>query len=237
MTTPSISSITLLLVLLNAFFVAAEFAIVKIRPTRLEQLVRTGDARARLALDISHHLDAYLSTTQLGVTLASLGLGWIGEPSIARVVEPLFAALGPWAVPGAHVVGVVVAFVAITALHTIVGELAPKSFAIQRTEEMTLWAGAARWWISYHMAWPIIRTPQRAGANRFVKIFGIALREEGGDPPHLGRSCACSSPRSPRRPRSRARAACWCASSICAGARRATWRRCAATWPVDARPA
>src|SRR5262245_31186766 len=90
--------ITLLLVLLNAFFVAAEFAIVKIRPTRLEQLQRTGDSRARLALAISHRLDAYLSATQLGVTLASLGLGWIGEPAIAHSLQPVFAKLGPWAV-------------------------------------------------------------------------------------------------------------------------------------------
>src|SRR5271155_611876 len=107
MTTLLYFALTLLLVLLNAFFVASEFAIVKIRPTRLEQLVRTGDARARRALDISHHLDAYLSTTQLGVTLASLGLGWMGEPAIARMVEPLFAMLGAWAAGAAHVVGVV----------------------------------------------------------------------------------------------------------------------------------
>src|SRR5580658_9751259 len=120
MTTLLYVLLTLLLVLLNAFFVASEFAIVKIRPTRLEQLVRGGDARARLALQISHRLDAYLSTTQLGVTLASLGLGWIGEPAIADFIEPLFARLGAWAGPAAHVVGVVVAFIVITALHTIV---------------------------------------------------------------------------------------------------------------------
>src|SRR5215831_3028882 len=96
--------LTLLLVLLNAFFVASEFAIVKVRPTRLEQLVRGGDARARLALDISHRLDAYLSATQLGVTLASLGLGWIGEPAIADFVEPRFAFLGVWSREAAHVV-------------------------------------------------------------------------------------------------------------------------------------
>src|SRR6516165_1890724 len=104
--------LALSLVLLNAFFVASEFAIIKVRPTRLEQLVRGGDARARLVLDITHRLDAYLSTTQLGVTLASLGLGWIGEPAFAHLVEPLFERLGPWAAGASHVVGVVVAFVA-----------------------------------------------------------------------------------------------------------------------------
>ncbi len=170
--------ITLALVLANAFFVASEFAIVKVRPTRLEQLIRGGDTRARLALDISHRLDAYLSATQLGVTLASLGLGWIGEPAIAHLVEPLFSALGRWAGGAAHVIGVVVAFIAITALHTIVGELAPKSFAIQRTEEMTLWA-ARPLWIFYHLAWPIIRL-LNAGANGFVRLLGVkpAAKEE-----------------------------------------------------------
>lgn len=171
-------AITLLLVLLNGFFVAAEFALVKVRPTRLEQLQRAGDTRAKLALDIAHRLDAYLSATQLGVTLASLGLGWIGEPEIARIVEPLFASLGPWAVPASHVVGVVAAFVVITALHTIVGELAPKSLAIQRAEEITLWA-ARPLWIFYHLAWPAIRA-LNAGANGFVRLFGIqpAKKEE-----------------------------------------------------------
>src|SRR5262245_60681451 len=86
----------LLLVLVNAFFVASEFAIVKIRPTRLEQLVRSGDARARLALRISRRLDAYLSANQLGITLASLGLGWLGEPAIADLVRPLLGSLGRW---------------------------------------------------------------------------------------------------------------------------------------------
>jgi CBS domain containing-hemolysin-like protein len=169
---------TLLLVLLNGFFVAAEFAIIKVRPTRLEQLYKAGDARARLALDITHRLDAYLSATQLGVTLASLGLGWIGEPELARLVEPAFASLGAWAVPASHVVGVVVAFMIITATHTIVGELAPKSFAIQHTEEITLWA-ARPLWIFYHLAWPAIRA-LNAGANGFIRIFGIqpARKEE-----------------------------------------------------------
>src|SRR6185369_5320086 len=99
--------------------------------------------------------DAYLSATQLGVTLASLGLGWIGEPALAHIVEPAFAALGAWAVAASHVVGAVVAFIIITAVHTIVGELAPKSLAIQRTEELTLWS-ARPLWIFYHLAWPII---------------------------------------------------------------------------------
>ncbi len=116
--------ITALLILLNAFFVASEFAIVKIRPTRLEELVRQGDARARLALRITGKLDAYLSANQLGITLASLALGWIGEPAIAHLIEPRLGALGEWSGIGAHGIAIGIAFVVITALHTVIGELA-----------------------------------------------------------------------------------------------------------------
>src|SRR4051794_34587505 len=102
MTTLLYLAVTLLLGLLNAFFVAPEFALVKVRATRLEQLVRGGDSRARLALRMSQRLDAYLSTCQLGVTLASLGLGWVGEPAIAHALEPWLASFGEWAVAAAH---------------------------------------------------------------------------------------------------------------------------------------
>jgi hypothetical protein len=85
---------TALLILLNAFFVASEFAIVKMRPTRLEQLVHSGDSRAKRALAISQRLDAYLSANQLGITLASLGLGWIGEPAVAHLLQPLLVRIG-----------------------------------------------------------------------------------------------------------------------------------------------
>jgi CBS domain containing-hemolysin-like protein len=170
--------VTLLLVLINAFFVASEFAIVKIRPTRLEQLVRSGDARARRALAISHRLDAYLSATQLGVTLASLGLGWIGEPAIAHAVAPLFARLGAWASEASHAVAAVIAFSIITAVHTIVGELAPKSLAIQRTEEIALHA-ARPLHAFYFIAWPVIWL-LNTGANAFTRLFGLkpASKEE-----------------------------------------------------------
>src|SRR4029434_10753959 len=87
------------LVLVNAFFVAAEFAIVKIRPSRLEHLAARGQRRARVALGIAHRLDTYLSANQLGITLASLALGWIGEPAFAGLLKPLFASFGAWSVP------------------------------------------------------------------------------------------------------------------------------------------
>jgi CBS domain containing-hemolysin-like protein len=163
--------LTLVLVLLNAFFVASEYAIVKIRPTRLDQLVRGGDARAKLALRMSQRLDAYLSANQLGVTLASLGVGWLGEPAVAQVLEPAFAPLGRLAGVGAHGIALVIAFVMITALHTIIGELAPKSFAIQKTEEMTLFA-ARPLHAFFLFAWPIIWLLNN-GANAFIRLFGL----------------------------------------------------------------
>ncbi|WP_437586600.1 hemolysin family protein [Sorangium sp. So ce1000] len=162
---------TALLVLLNAFFVASEFAIVKMRPTRLEQLVRDGDARARLALQMSQRLDAYLSANQLGITLASLGLGWIGEPAIAHLIEPLLAPLDAWSGVGAHAIAIGIAFILITSLHTVIGELAPKSLAIQRTEKVTLWA-ARPLHAFFVLMWPVIWVLNSL-ANGFVRLFGL----------------------------------------------------------------
>jgi len=162
---------TLLLVLLNAFFVASEFAIVKMRPTRLEQLVREGDARAALALRVSQHLDAYLSANQLGITLASLGLGWIGEPAIAHGIEPYLAWLGTWSGVGAHGISIGIAFAVITSLHTVVGELAPKSLAIQMTERVTLLTVYPLHGF-YLVMWPVIWLLNTM-ANGFVRIFGL----------------------------------------------------------------
>jgi len=168
---------TVLLVLINAFFVASEFAIVKMRPTRLEQLVAQGDSRASLALRISHKLDAYLSANQLGITLASLGLGWIGEPAIADLIEPVLHSLGPTAEAAAHGIAITISFVIITSLHTIIGELAPKSLAIQRTEQVTL-AAAFPLHVFYVLMWPVIRA-LNAAANGFVRLFGLRPAAEG----------------------------------------------------------
>lgn len=162
---------TAVLILLNAFFVASEFAIVKIRPTRLEELVRQGDARARLALRITGRLDAYLSANQLGITLASLALGWIGEPAIAHLIEPHLHVLGAWAAAAAHAIAVAVAFFVITTLHTVVGEQAPKLLAIQRTESVTL--HTVRWLhLFYLMMWPAIWFLNSL-ANAFVRLIGL----------------------------------------------------------------
>ena len=131
--------ITLVLVLLNGFFVAAEFAIVKIRASQLEQKAQEGNAMAILSKKIVANLDGYLAATQFGITLASLGLGWIGEPVVSKILiggmELVGISLNPEL---AHQIALPTAFAIITVLHIVFGELAPKSIAIQRPEATTL---------------------------------------------------------------------------------------------------
>ncbi len=126
----------LFLVLMNGFFVISEFAIVKIRRTRLEELARHGSKKAVVALKVTGALDSYLSATQLGITLSSLALGWIGEPAVAFLIEPLVGDLFPNNPLVLHTVSFAIAFTLITLLHVVVGELIPKSLAIQKTEAM-----------------------------------------------------------------------------------------------------
>lgn len=131
--------LTFFLVFLNGFFVAAEFAIVKVRLSQIELKVKEGGKLAKLSSHIVHHLDAYLSATQLGITIASLALGWIGEPVVSAIIINLMDMLGfPIAPEMAHKIALPAAFVTITILHIVFGELAPKSLAIQRSEQITL---------------------------------------------------------------------------------------------------
>ena len=133
---------TLFLVLLNGFFVAAEFALVKVRTARIEQLAHDGGRSARVARHILSHLDRYLSACQLGITVASLALGALGEPAVSRLLLALAGAVGFAVAPGAlwlHVVSFTLAFVVITMLHMTLGEQAPKMWALRRPE-----AGALR---------------------------------------------------------------------------------------------
>ncbi len=129
--------IILFLVALNGFFVASEFSIVKVRPSRLDTLIKEGSKSAVYARKVTEHLDAYLSVTQLGITLASLGLGWIGEPAVAQMLAPLFRLFN---LPPQleHTIAFVVGFSVITALHIVLGELVPKSLSIQKTEAIVL---------------------------------------------------------------------------------------------------
>ena len=131
--------ITFLLVFFNGFFVAAEFAIVKVRASQLEVKVKAGNRNAILSKHIVSHLDGYLAATQLGITLASLGLGWIGEPVVSKIIINLMNLFGFEIDPElAHNIALPVAFALITILHIVFGELAPKSLAIQRSVDTTL---------------------------------------------------------------------------------------------------
>ncbi len=131
--------ITFFLVFLNGFFVAAEFAIVKVRASQLELKVKKGNRAAILSKHIVSHLDSYLAATQLGITLASLGLGWIGEPVVSKIILDIMIFLGLAPNPElAHSIALPIAFAIITVLHIVFGELTPKSLAIQRSEKTTL---------------------------------------------------------------------------------------------------
>lgn len=160
------------LVLANAFFVAAEFALVGARKTRLDEMARTGDRKARLAQRAVQSLDRYISATQLGITLASLGLGWAGEPALARVIENGFTWLpGDLASAMSHTVAVAIAFLIITVLHIILGELVPKALALLYPEKVSAWVAAPLMGFSWIMAGPI--TVLNGTANRLLRLLGI----------------------------------------------------------------
>ena len=132
--------VTAALVVANGFFVAAEFALVKMRPTRLEQLAKEGRRQARLVAGMSKQINDYLSASQLGITVASLMLGWLGEPAFAKLLRPLME--GRWGLRPStvHTVAAALSLVIITFLHTVIGELAPKALAIRMTEPVALWS-------------------------------------------------------------------------------------------------
>jgi CBS domain containing-hemolysin-like protein len=130
--------ITILLVLLNGFFVAAEYSFIRVRETQLDELADAGSAVAKRARAISEHLDSYIAAAQLGVTLASLAIGWIGEPAVATLLAPLFGWLRDISEPLYHVLAFAIAFAAITYVHIVIGELAPKYLAIQRALKIAL---------------------------------------------------------------------------------------------------
>lgn len=128
------------LLFLNGFFVAAEFALVGVRKTRIQQLANEGNFSAKLALDGVNNIDKYIAAVQLGITIASLGIGWVGESTLATLIRPLFDFLpSKGAAVATHTVSVTIAFTVITVLHVVVGELMPKSIALQYPEKTTLW--------------------------------------------------------------------------------------------------
>lgn len=163
--------LAVLMVLANAFFVASEFAIVKIRPTRVKELVATGGRRAWILSRITHRLDKYLSANQLGITLASLALGWLGEPALAHLVAPHLDGLGRFSNIAGHSLALGISFASITFMHTVIGELAPKSLALQRTEPVALWT-ALPLQVFYLAAFPVIWALNSA-ANLCLRVAGL----------------------------------------------------------------
>jgi CBS domain containing-hemolysin-like protein len=147
--------VVVLLVFLNGFFVAAEFAIVKIRNTQLEPLVAKGHKRAKTARRVVDNLDAALSGCQLGITLASLGLGWVGEPVFATLLHPVMEWLQIKSPEAQHRIAFGIGFSAITFLHIVVGEQAPKFLAIKRPLPTTLWIAQPLEWF-YKISAPFI---------------------------------------------------------------------------------
>lgn len=168
----------LVLVLLNGFFVAAEFALVKIRDTQLDPLIARGQRRARMARHLLQNLDAYLSAAQLGITLASLGLGWIGEPIFTDLLRPVFGWLGVDSADTRHTVSVLVGFTVITFLHIVAGEMAPKSLAIRKPVETALWVAYPFHWF-YLAMMPFIHALNHS-ALWLLRQFGIAAADEHG---------------------------------------------------------
>jgi len=174
----SMTALIAVIVLLgvNGFFVLAEFALVRIRKTRLEELAQRGDKRASLALKMVARLDSYLSAVQLGVTLASLGLGWLGEPAVASFIEPLVFQYFPGATIMLRTVSLLLSFSVVTFVTVVLGELIPKNIAMQKTESVLLWAV---WplYIFHQLGWPIITLFDRS-ARILLNLLGIKPAKE-----------------------------------------------------------
>jgi CBS domain containing-hemolysin-like protein len=163
--------VALLLVALNGFFVAAEFSLVKLRQTRIREIAKTQGWRGRILAKVHAKIDAYLSACQLGITLASLGLGWVGEPAFANLLEPVFGRIGVTSPELIHGISFAFAFSMISFLHIVVGELAPKSMAIRNPEKIGLWSALPLYgfyWLMYPAIWLL-----NSSANLVLRLFGL----------------------------------------------------------------
>lgn len=174
-------TIIIALLVANAFFVAAEFALVKVRATRLEQQAAEGDKTASRTLHVLHHLEPYLAACQLGITMASLGLGWVGEPFVAALLEPLFHSIGmpeKWLHPISFALG----FLIFSSLHIVIGEQVPKTFAI-REPDVTSRLVIVPLHIFYIIAWPLTMVLNKASSS-LLKLLGV--QDAGHDEVHSG---------------------------------------------------
>jgi CBS domain containing-hemolysin-like protein len=161
-----------LLVLLNAFFVAAEFSLVAVRWTQVEEMVKAKKRGAQAVKEAVSRLDDAIAATQLGITLASLALGWAGEPAVAHLLQPILQALPfGWQETAAHTISVTLAFLLITFLHVVVGELAPKALALQRPDSLALYI-ATPLLVFSRIARPAIKIMNGAG-NAVVRMLGM----------------------------------------------------------------
>jgi len=171
--------LALLFILANGFFVATEFALVKVRPTQLAELLSRGSKRARMTKRIMKRLDAYLAAAQVGITLASLALGWIGEEAFAPILIPLFSALGVFAAPVAHSISITISFILISALHIVLGEQVPKFLAIDKPVGVAVWTSHllhAFYIVTYPAIWLL-----RTATNGALRLFRIRVGDaEGG---------------------------------------------------------
>lgn len=172
--------IAFLLVLLNGFFVAAEFSLVKLRATRVKTIAKTLGWRGRMLAKVHLNLDTYLSACQLGITLASLGLGWVGEPAFAQLIEPALASIGVTSLELIHGIAFAIAFFSISYLHIVIGELVPKSLAIRMAERVGLWTAPALYlfyWAMFPAIWILNQS-----AN--VVISALKLNAKAGHESH-----------------------------------------------------
>jgi len=155
----------------NGFFVAAEFALVKARGFRIESMANEGRATAKLTLRIQHNLEAYLAACQLGITMASLGLGWVGEPAVAALLEPWFRDMG---VPETilHTTAFIIGFLIFSSLHIVVGEQVPKTLAIRKAEPVALWV-AYPLHITYVLVFPL-NWLLNTSTRKILSLFKVA---------------------------------------------------------------
>jgi CBS domain containing-hemolysin-like protein len=169
--------IAILLVLMNAFFVAAEFSMVKLRHTRLAVIEKKHGLQGRILAYIHQRLDAYLSACQLGITLASLGLGWVGEPAFAHLVKPIFEFFGITSLELLRFAAFFVAFTIISFLHIVVGELMPKSLAIRQSEKVSVWTAVPLYcfyWVMYPAIWVL-----NSCSNFLLRFTGLDQNARG----------------------------------------------------------
>lgn len=170
-----------LLVLINAFFVAAEFGMVKLRHTRIATIKRHYGFRGKILAQVHKHLDAYLSACQLGITLASLGLGWLGEPAFAYILEPILELIGMNSPDLIRVISFFVAFSIISFLHIVIGELVPKSLAIRQSEIVSIWTAVPLYlfyWLMFPAIWVL-----NSCANTVLKLLRLDVSKEQGYSP------------------------------------------------------